>query len=279
MLNSLSENGIIELASGPLETEFGEYNIRVLTDGAEQCIVAVRGDVQNQERVLCRLHSECICSHVFFSRECDCSNQMRKAMATIAAAELGILIFLTHEGRSNGAAAHIATQQLKRVGVSQDEAYQRIGFPIDNRNYRIAAKAIRHLEIRSISLISASARKQQALAAYGVKIESISARLAEITLLGPEATNLSSSGHYVPIASSRKEAKVLIVGDLAVDYTLQISNEQNQILDLPCPRVGGTALNAARAFREGSSLFPIVFGRIGDDRKETYCCVRSNDCI
>ena len=57
----------------------------------------------------------------------------------------------------------------------------------------------------------------------------------------------------------------MIIGDLAVDYTLPLEDAQTQIFDLPSPLVGGTALNAAKSFLETSELFPILFGRIGDD--------------
>ena len=162
---------IINIASGPLTTEYGEFQVKILTDGNVECTVAIMGTVENISNVICRIHSSCICSHVLFSVECDCSSQMRESMTKIADCGQGILILLDQEGKGNGAAAHIATQQLKREGLSQDEAYKQIGFPTDNRDYQIVAKVLKYLKVKSICLLSSSERKKRILEQHGVKIE------------------------------------------------------------------------------------------------------------
>jgi sugar/nucleoside kinase (ribokinase family) len=193
---------------------------------------------------------------------------MRKALRKIANCGRGIVILLDQEGRGNGSAAHIATQQLKRDGMSQDEAYRRIGFPSDNRNYRIVAKVLKYLKIESICLLSSSKRKRKILEKYGVKVEQISARELELTVLGGAAKNIlsyKSAGHYVGIASGNLKRKILVIGDLCVDYTLTYSASDADTLDLPRPEVGGTALNATLTFLEKKELFPILFGKVGND--------------
>ncbi|MEO5371126.1 MAG: PfkB family carbohydrate kinase [Magnetococcus sp. DMHC-1] len=258
---------VIELASGPLLTEYGEFQIKVFTDGLEQGMVAIKGDVKNVEAVPCRLHSECICSHVLYSRECDCSNQMREALHYINSVGVGIVILLTQEGRSNGSVAHIATQTLKRSGISQDDAYKLVGFPVDGRDYRFAAKILKALNVNSISLLSSSERKKKMLEIHDIIVELYDLRMENTTILGSYARNLVSYtklGDYVELASNR-HPKVLIFGDLAVDIVVHRTNDSDEIIDTPSPNVGGTGLNAALAFKQKPPLFPILCGRIGND--------------
>ena len=271
-MSTLSTQSVIELASGPLTTEFGEFEVKVLTDGNEECMVAIRGDVAGAPNVLCRIHSSCICSHGFFSTECDCSDQMRKALLKISELGQGIVILLDQEGKSNGASAHIATLQLKREGMSQDEAYKRVGFLTDNRDYRIAAKVIKYLSIESIVLLSSNERKLQHLEANGVIVRQLNARQSEITLLGDSIKNMvesKASGDYVGINAGDSKRKVLVIGDFCLDYRLYIDGADCNILDLPEPELGGTALIAAQALSAYSDLFPILLGGVGNDPEST----------
>ena len=259
---------LVELASGPLSTEYGDFLVKILSDGNVECTVAIKGIVEDMSNVLCRIHSSCICSHVLYSTECDCSKQMRKAMKRIDENGQGILVLLDQEGRGNGSAAHIATQLLKREGMSQDEAYEQIGFPPDNRDYRIVAKVIKHLNIRSIILLSSSNRKKSLLEQYGAHVTKLSARDAEVTILGVSADNFLAyqrRGHHIGIEVGNGKRKMLVVGDLCLDYVLYHSDSDSEILDLPEPELGGTAVSASIAFSKKEELSPILVGRVGND--------------
>src|SRR5437868_11222834 len=141
-MRSVSDDfGIVlaHLAHGKLETEYWEFDLHVFHDGHEESIVLSLGNIRGGEGILCRVHSECMCGHVFLSTECDCREQMDVAQRWIAQDQRGLVIFLRQEGKGNGAAAHVATLPLKKLKISQSESYKRVGFSEDSRNYAMAA--------------------------------------------------------------------------------------------------------------------------------------------
>jgi GTP cyclohydrolase II len=164
------------LATGPLTTEYGDFEVTVLYDGLEECIVLHRGLLRDAEGAYCRLHSQCFTGHVFHSTECDCDQQMRSAQESISRLGVGLILLLHQEGKANGAAAHIASQSLKRTGLSQPAAYLALGFPADARDYAIATKVLRYFGPRSVRMYTEDAQKLTAVRSAGVSVEQHAAR-------------------------------------------------------------------------------------------------------
>ena len=158
------------LSEGTLDTEYGEFRMSVFHDGHEQAIVLSKGKLSGRENVLCRVHSECVSAHFFSGTICDCKQQMMISQEMIQKEGKGLIILLAQEGRGSGAAAHVATLDLKRDGIGQPKAYEMVGFPDDARRYDIAAKVIKFLKIKSIVLVSSSTSKIESLKNRGIDI-------------------------------------------------------------------------------------------------------------
>ena len=161
---------IVELARGPLLTKCGEWAHILYWDGMHQAIALVYGDVAGKQRIPCRVHSSCITSHVFLSIECDCREQFEISMKYIQQEGAGVIVWLDHEGRGNGMLAHTASQALKRKGLSQSEAYERLGYPRDARRYETAAEILQRLDVRSIVVLTNNPKKVDALRAAGLPV-------------------------------------------------------------------------------------------------------------
>lgn len=161
---------LVKLASGPLVTIYGEWVIHLYWSGTHQVVALVHGLVRNKRAIPTRIHSACLTAHVFGSVECDCREQMSLAMSAIERHGSGLVILLDQEGRGNGMMAHVASQALKRQGVRQSAAYQRLGYSADSRRYDVAAEVIRLHRIRSVLLLTNNPHKQLALEAAGVAV-------------------------------------------------------------------------------------------------------------
>lgn len=168
---------IRELTRGPLQTLYGDWTQVIYWDGMQQAIAMVYGDVSRGEHVPCRVHSSCITAHVFLSTECDCREQLAMAMDHIEQNRSGVIVWLDHEGRANGMMAHIESQQLKRDGLSQSEAYEKLGYPRDARRYVVAAEILRALEVESIVVLTNNPLKVEALRDAGLPLVSGDARV------------------------------------------------------------------------------------------------------
>jgi GTP cyclohydrolase II len=161
---------IIRLAEGPLHTVFGTFRELLYKDGYRESIALVMGQVEEGEEIFCRVHSHCLGAHVFNSVECDCREQMALAQSLIAQEGRGLIIWLDQEGRGHGHLALLRSRVLQAQGWSQTEAYLRLGYAADARDYTSAAAILRDLGVRSITLLTNSPQKVEALQAAGIPI-------------------------------------------------------------------------------------------------------------
>jgi GTP cyclohydrolase II len=161
------------IASSRLPTRHGDFRMvvyRAPEDGIEH-VALVKGDLQGQERVLVRVHSECLTGDVFGSVRCDCGEQLDVAMAKIIEAGTGAIIYLRgHEGRGIGLGNKILAYELQDQGRDTVEANLDLGLPIDTRSYEMAAQMLKHLGVATIRLMTNNPGKMQKLAAHGLHI-------------------------------------------------------------------------------------------------------------
>jgi len=163
---------IIRLAEGPLHTLFGTFRELLYDDGHQESIALVMGPVEQGQDIFCRVHSQCLAAHVFNSLDCDCREQMALAQSLIAHHGRGLIIWLNQEGRGHGHLALMRSRALQAQGWSQTEAYQRLGYAADARDYTRAAEILQDLRVRSVRLLTNSPQKVQNLQAAGIHISS-----------------------------------------------------------------------------------------------------------
>jgi GTP cyclohydrolase II len=162
---------IVRLAESPLRTHFGTFLEVLYYDGQHECLALVMGEVQGREDVLCRVHSHCVAGHFFNSIECDCREQMAMAQAMVAQAGAGVIIWLDQEGRGNGHLALLRSRTLcHQEGLSQTEAYVRLGYAADAREYSSAAAILRDLGLASVVLMTNSPHKISSLQEAGIQV-------------------------------------------------------------------------------------------------------------
>jgi 3,4-dihydroxy 2-butanone 4-phosphate synthase/GTP cyclohydrolase II len=131
----------------------------------------MKGDVQSKDDVLVRIHSECITGDVLGSLRCDCGTQLEMAMSQVAERDEGIIIYLRgHEGRGIGITQKLRAYELQDRGMDTVEANLQLGFPADARNYTIAAQILKHLRVKSISLLTNNPSKIVGLEGFSFAI-------------------------------------------------------------------------------------------------------------
>ncbi|MFN8356805.1 MAG: GTP cyclohydrolase [Spirosomataceae bacterium] len=164
---------IIQLAEGPLRTRFGEYREVLFYDGQKESLALIMGHIQDQDDVLCRVHSSCIFGHYFNGIECDCREQMEISQQLIQQAGRGIIILLDQEGKGNGHFALLKSVEFKRQGIAQADAYEAVGFKKDARDFSAAAKILNHLGVKSVEMLTDNPRKTETLTQHGVLVSGI----------------------------------------------------------------------------------------------------------
>ncbi|MGH8780311.1 GTP cyclohydrolase II [Paraburkholderia sp.] len=160
-------------ATATLPTRYGTFKSYVfrVTDGGAEHLALVMGDIENQQSVLTRLHSECLTGDVFGSYRCECGEQLDLALRHIAAEGCGVLLYLRgHEGRGIGLSNKIRAYALQEQGRDTVEANLDLGLPDDAREYDSAAGILRLLKVTSVRLMSNNPKKFDSLVKHGIPV-------------------------------------------------------------------------------------------------------------
>ena len=139
-----------------LPTTFGEFNIISFKEDGdihEHCLI-YKGELQDSEDVMTRVHSECLTGDVFGSVKCDCGEQLNESMRAISEKGKGVIVYLRQEGRGIGLFNKINAYALQDAGQDTIQANHSLGFDTDLRDFTIAVKALEWLKLKSIELLS-----------------------------------------------------------------------------------------------------------------------------
>ena len=139
-------------------------------DGGTEHLAILIGTPAPGKPVLVRLHSECFTGDLLASLRCDCGDQLRGAIAAIAEAGGGILLYLAQEGRGIGLVNKLRAYQLQDAGFDTVDANEQLGFDADERVYLPAAEMLRQLGFASVRLLTNNPEKMAALERYGIDI-------------------------------------------------------------------------------------------------------------
>ena len=162
---------IQKLIETHIPTKSGDFQLHLFRDELDHDHVAfVCGTVAGEESVLTRVHSECFTGEVLGSLRCDCASQLELALAQIAAAGRGVLIYLRQEGRGIGLLDKLRAYNLQDLGHDTVDANLLLGRAVDERTYHAAALILRELNIASIELLTNNPAKVTALRDLGINI-------------------------------------------------------------------------------------------------------------
>ncbi len=167
-----SEQLVLRGATTKIPTEYGDVTVHGYEDLITHAVhvALVWGKVDDGEPVLVRVHSECLTGDVFGSQRCDCQAQLHKAMAILADAGRGVLVYLRQEGRGIGLMDKLRAYALQDRGLDTVEANVHLGLPVDSRDYGIGTQILADLGSRRIIVLTNNPKKYYGLSGYGLEV-------------------------------------------------------------------------------------------------------------
>lgn len=166
------ERQIIKEVEVNLPTKYGDFTLVCYTqiNTGEQHLVLKKGEWEEGDEVLVRVHSSCVTGDILGSMRCDCGDQLHNAMKMVEKEGKGMILYMMQEGRGIGLLNKLKAYKLQEEGMDTVEANLALGFRADERDFGIGAQILRDQHVTKIRLISNNPKKRVALDGYGIEI-------------------------------------------------------------------------------------------------------------
>ncbi len=166
------ESLVTEEITVDMPTEHGMFKLKAFkqTTSGETHLALFKGEWEEGEPVLVRVHSSCVTGDIFGSFRCDCGNQLHSAMQMVEQEGKGVVLYMNQEGRGIGLVNKLKAYKLQEEGMDTVEANLKLGFKMDQRDYGVGAQILRKMKVTKLKLITNNPKKRVGLMGYGLEI-------------------------------------------------------------------------------------------------------------
>ena len=167
-----TESLIVREIGVEMPTQWGNFELIAYKqkNTGDTHLALIKGQWEDNEPIMVRVHSSCVTGDIFGSCRCDCGGQLHKAMEMVEKEGKGVILYMFQEGRGIGLINKLRAYKLQEMGRDTVEANVELGFLPDERDYGVGAQILRDLGLKKIKLISNNPKKRAGLLGYGIEI-------------------------------------------------------------------------------------------------------------
>ncbi|MGE7775052.1 bifunctional 3,4-dihydroxy-2-butanone-4-phosphate synthase/GTP cyclohydrolase II [Chitinophaga sp. NPDC101104] len=167
-----TESLIEEEVRVQMPTKYGNFELVAFkqVNSGDMHMALKKGDWNQGDPVMVRVHSSCFTGDILHSLRCDCGEQLQAAMQMVEKEGKGLILYMNQEGRGIGLMNKLKAYKLQEEGKDTVEANLELGFGMDERDYGVGAQILRHMNVTKMRLITNNPRKRAGLKGYGLEI-------------------------------------------------------------------------------------------------------------
>jgi len=155
-----------------LPTIYGDFTLHAFQERltGDHHLALCKGEWQEEDPVLVRVHSSCMTGDIFGSKRCDCGEQLHQALLQVEEEGQGVVLYMNQEGRGIGLVNKLKAYKLQEKGMDTVEANEALGFEPDARDYGVGAQILRSLNISKLRLMTNNPVKRVGLKSFGLEM-------------------------------------------------------------------------------------------------------------
>jgi 3,4-dihydroxy 2-butanone 4-phosphate synthase/GTP cyclohydrolase II len=155
-----------------LPTIYGDFTLHAFQERltGDHHLALSKGEWDEDEAVLVRVHSSCMTGDIFGSKRCDCGEQLHQALLQVEKEGKGVVLYMNQEGRGIGLVNKLKAYKLQEKGMDTVEANEALGFEPDHRDYGVGAQILRSLNICKMRLMTNNPVKRVGLKSFGLEM-------------------------------------------------------------------------------------------------------------
>jgi 3,4-dihydroxy 2-butanone 4-phosphate synthase/GTP cyclohydrolase II len=155
-----------------LPTIYGDFQLHAFQERltGDHHLALAKGEWNEDDPVLVRVHSSCMTGDIFGSKRCDCGEQLHQALLQVEEEGRGVVLYMNQEGRGIGLVNKLKAYKLQEEGLDTVEANEALGFEPDARDYGVGAQILRSLGISKMRLMTNNPVKRVGLKSFGLEM-------------------------------------------------------------------------------------------------------------
>ena len=167
-----NESLVRKIVDVNLPTIYGDFALHAFQERltGDHHLALCKGEWNEDDPVLVRVHSSCMTGDIFGSKRCDCGEQLHQALLQVEKEGQGVVLYMNQEGRGIGLVNKLKAYKLQEKGMDTVEANEALGFEPDARDYGVGAQILRSLGISKMRLMTNNPVKRVGLKSFGLEM-------------------------------------------------------------------------------------------------------------